>query len=75
MKKLKLKICMDSGLLAGKHCPIGRIVYQYFIPGTEPTRVCNIKPVSTSPPKAGGVGRTIENNYHVWRESLSKEDE
>jgi penicillin-binding protein 1A len=42
-------ICMASGRLAGPYCPEDQLVWETFMAGTEPTRLCNIhrEPVET----------------------------
>ena len=41
-KYVEVKVCIDSGMLAGNYCPISQIEKRKFLAGEEPTEVCNI---------------------------------
>jgi len=51
-KYIEVKICLDSGLLAGNYCPVSKIEWKRFIAGTEPKEICDIhKKVEPKPKK------------------------
>lgn len=41
-KQLYIKICTESGLIAGPYCPENQVVTEVFTEGEEPTSYCNI---------------------------------